>query len=376
MKFATGKTASAPGIWLLAQLSAAESFVCYCSIYLGAVLESLLILLFQGNAAIAAYRLYALVGMAATLASVCSVPLTSVLLLFELTKDYQDLAYSSWPKSFLCKLDLRIAASKWSSDMVTNSSKSGGAVGLAIWVPSVTTPAKETEVSDTKSTARGYHVVSPVEGENEGIWRQTGERDDIELSLICTSSNYQPTDIDILLETMKVAQAMSNNYLKVSLTQTVREALNIMRDGQQHCVLVVDAEDSLEGILTHGDIRRCLSQRSSDASVSESGDVNTRTVSSIFTRGINYRGRERGLLICYPDTDLAMAKQLMEAKGIKQLPVIKRAEDAQRERKRRVVAILYYDSIWSCLRDELNHQKSVNPQEEDDPVKMTTNGHQ
>ena len=29
------------------------------------------------------------VGMAATLASVCSVPLTSVLLLFELTKDYR-----------------------------------------------------------------------------------------------------------------------------------------------------------------------------------------------------------------------------------------------------------------------------------------------
>jgi len=29
------------------------------------------------------------VGMAATLASMCSVPLTSVLLLFELTKDYR-----------------------------------------------------------------------------------------------------------------------------------------------------------------------------------------------------------------------------------------------------------------------------------------------
>ncbi|KAL0301009.1 UNVERIFIED_CONTAM: Chloride channel protein CLC-f [Sesamum radiatum] len=363
----TGKTASAPGIWLLAQLSAAKvvaTALCKGSGLVGGLYAPSLMIgaavgavfggcagelinsAIPGNAAIAEPQAYALVGMAATLASVCSVPLTSVLLLFELTKDYRIL------------LPLM------------------GAVGLAIWVPSVTTPAKETEVSDTKSTARGYHVVSPVEGENEGNWRQTGERDDIELSLICTSSNYQPTDIDILLETMKVAQAMSNNYLKVSLTQTVREALNIMRDGQQHCVLVVDAEDSLEGILTHGDIRRCLSQRSSDASVSESGDVNTRTVSSIFTRGINYRGRERGLLICYPDTDLAMAKQLMEAKGIKQLPVIKRAEDAQRERKRRVVAILYYDSIWSCLRDELNHQKSVNPQEEDDPVKMTTNGHQ
>ncbi|PWZ13021.1 Eukaryotic translation initiation factor 3 subunit E [Zea mays] len=41
-----------------------------------------------GNAAVAQPQAYALVGMAATLASVCSVPLTSVLLLFELTKDY------------------------------------------------------------------------------------------------------------------------------------------------------------------------------------------------------------------------------------------------------------------------------------------------
>ncbi|XP_058079145.1 chloride channel protein CLC-f-like [Magnolia sinica] len=40
-----------------------------------------------GNAAVAQPQAYALVGMAATLASVCSVPLTSVLLLFELTKD-------------------------------------------------------------------------------------------------------------------------------------------------------------------------------------------------------------------------------------------------------------------------------------------------
>lgn len=79
--------------------------------------------------------------------------------------------------------------------------------------------------------------------------------------------------------------------------------------------------------------------------------VNTCTVSSIFTRGISYYGRQRGPLICYPDSDLAMAKQLMEAKGIKQLPVIKRAEDAQREwRRRKIVAILYYDSIWTCVR--------------------------
>lgn len=48
----------------------------------------------------------------------------------------------------------------------------------------------------------------------------------------------------------QVSQAMSNNYLKVSLTQTLKDALKCMHDGQRNCVLVVDGEDYLEGILT------------------------------------------------------------------------------------------------------------------------------
>ncbi|KAG8365210.1 hypothetical protein BUALT_Bualt18G0080700 [Buddleja alternifolia] len=362
----TGKTASAPGIWLLAQLSTAKvvaTALCKGSGLVGGLYAPSLMIgaavgavfggcagelinsAIPGNAAIAEPQAYALVGMAATLASVCSVPLTSVLLLFELTRDYRIL------------LPLM------------------GAVGLAIWVPSVTAQPKETDASDTKSSPRGYSVLSPTEDKNEDIWRQAGERDDIELSVIGTSSNYQSIDVDILLENTKVSQAMSNNYLKVSLTHTLREALNRMRDGQQNCLLVVDDEDYLEGILTYGDVKRCLYKRYGDASNSEA-DVNTYTVSSMFTRGISYHGRERGLLICYPDTDLVMAKQLMEAKGIKQLPVVKRAEDVLREQKRRIVAILYYDSIWNYLRDELNHRKSIDQQKEDDSVKLITNDHQ
>ena len=78
--------------------------------------------------------------------------------------------------------------------------------------------------------------------------------------------------------------------------------------------------------------------------------VNTCLVSSVCTRGIHYRGRERGLLTCYPDTDLVIAKELMEAKGIKQLPVVKRGGRLRKEWKRRVVALLHYDLIWHCLR--------------------------
>nr|GMC74431.1 chloride channel protein CLC-F-like [Ipomoea batatas] len=209
--------------------------------------------------------------MAATLASVCSVPLTSVLLLFELTKDYRIL------------LPLM------------------GAVGLAIWVPSVTNQHKDTETSDSKKLSRGYSILSHDEDENDGSWPKTGGRHDLELSIIGNGNNHETIDEDFVLENMKVSQAMSKDYLKLTLNQTVKEALKCMHDGQQHCALVVDSED----------------------------------------------------------TDLAMAKQLMEAKGIKQLPVVKRGRDIQKERKRRVIAILNYGSIWDSIRKEVNWQKSA-----------------
>ncbi|KAL1563036.1 chloride channel protein CLC-f-like [Salvia divinorum] len=364
----TGKTASAPGIWLLAQLAAAKvvaTALCRGSGLVGGLYAPSLMIgaavgavfggcageiintAIPGNTAVAEPQAYALVGMAATLASVCSVPLTSVLLLFELTRDYRIL------------LPLM------------------GAVGLAIWVPSVTTQPKESEVPDTKSSPQGYSVVSPTDDKDDDVWRRTSQRNDMELSVIENFSGHKPIDVDILLENMKVSQAMSSNFLKISLNRTLKEALSCMHDGQQSCLLVVEDEDCLEGILTDGDIKRWLTKRFGESSSSDAADVTTCTISSIFTRGISYHGRARGPLICYPDTDLAMAKQLMEAKGIKQLPVIKRAEDCQRERRRRRIAgILYYDSIWTSLRGELYRQKSVNLHEEDDSRKMIiTNGH-
>lgn len=59
---------------------------------------------------------------------------------------------------------------------------------------------------------------------------------------------------------------MSNDYLKVSPSQTVKEALECMHDGRQRCVLVVDAEGYLEGILTYGDIKRSLFKNHGDSS--------------------------------------------------------------------------------------------------------------
>ncbi|GLT79508.1 hypothetical protein SLA2020_509940 [Shorea laevis] len=349
----TGKNASAPGIGLLAQLAAAKvvaTALCKGSGLVGGLYAPSLMIgaavgavfggsaaevinsAIPGNAAVAQPQAYALVGMAATLASVCSVPLTSVLLLFELTKDYRIL------------LPLM------------------GAVGLAIWVPSVTNQNKETEISDSRSSPRGYSSLSTAE----------------ELSIIESAADHEAINEDLLLEKLKVARAMSKKYAKVPMDVTFKEAIKCMNDNHQKCVLVVDDDDFLEGVLTYGDAKRCLSHQSSDDSKSNLTlmEVNTCPVSSVCTRGISYRGQECGLLICYPDTDLIIAKELMEAKGIKQLPVVKRGGKPQKGRKRRVVGILHYDSIWNSLREEISHCKSVYQHRKANNVEDTmSNGH-
>ncbi|XP_062015029.1 chloride channel protein CLC-f [Rosa rugosa] len=362
----TGKTASAPGIWLLTQLSAAKvvaTALCKGSGLVGGLYAPSLMIgaavgavfggsaaelinsAIPGNAAVAQPQAYALVGMAAMLASVCSVPLTSVLLLFELTKDYRIL------------LPLM------------------GAVGLAIWVPSVVNQGKETEASDTRNSARGYSSVSAAEEKDEVIWRQHDNGDDMELSTMGNTSDSELTE-EMLLENLKVSRAMSKNYVKVSLTVTIEEAIKSMHDNHQNCVLIVDDEDFLEGILTYGDVRRYQSRKSSDTLKSDSSflDENTCLVSSVCTREINFHGRTRGLLTCYPDTGLLMAKELMEAKDIKQLPVVKRGRQPPKETRRRLVAILHYDSILMCLREEINHRKSIH-QHRKENLDEITNGH-
>ncbi|KAF8031310.1 hypothetical protein BT93_D0491 [Corymbia citriodora subsp. variegata] len=341
----TGKSASAPGIWLLTQLVAAKvmaTALCKGSGLVGGLYAPSLMIgaavgavfggsaaqivnsAIPGNAAVAQPQAYALVGMAATLASVCSVPLTSVLLLFELTKDYRIL------------LPLM------------------GAVGLAIWVPSVTNQAKETEASDARTPRRGYSYLSHMEDKSDT------EEHGLELPPI--DAQCEMDNEDALLADLKVSQAMSKKYVKVSPATTLKDASKCMLDSKQNCVIVVDKENLLEGILTYGDIRRYISKTPTDALTSDAAleDGNMCLVSSICTRKITYRGQERGLLTCYPDTNLETAKELMEAKGIKQLPVVKHGGEPPKGRKRRIVAILHYDSIQTILRDEIKHRKDVN----------------
>ncbi|XP_042402501.1 chloride channel protein CLC-f-like isoform X1 [Zingiber officinale] len=369
----TGKSASAPGIWLLTQLVCAKvvaTAICkgsglvgglYApSLMIGAALGAvfggsaaeLINSAIPGNGAVAQPQAYALVGMAATLASVCSVPLTSVLLLFELTKDYRIL------------LPLM------------------GAVGLAIWVPSVANQSKDNELTEARSPKRGYSSLSSTEDKNEMncLWRQHDDGGDLELSQLETDIHRSGTiNNEMLLDDLKVSLAMSKTYAKVHTTTILKDAIVLMHDKQQTCVLIIDHEDFLEGILTLGDIRRKGFETSGELPGTPRGDtavsdVNIYTVSCCLSRGFRHRGRETGLLTCFPDTDLTTAKQLMEAKGIKQLPVVKRGGVRSNNGKRRIVGLLYYDSIGNCLREEVARWMAIYQQRKH-VQESITNGH-
>ncbi|KAL6912221.1 hypothetical protein ACP4OV_001026 [Aristida adscensionis] len=348
----TGKSASAPGIWLLAQLAAAKvvaTALCKGSGLVGGLYAPSLMIgaavgavfggsaaylinsAIPGNAAVAQPQAYALVGMAATLASVCSVPLTSVLLLFELTKDYRIL------------LPLM------------------GAVGLAIWVPSVVNQPNDSETFGFRTPRRGYSSVSS-EDRNGGSRRGDGA-DDLELTILQTDiHNYGTYNEEMLLDDLKVSQAMSKIFVKVLPSATITEALKLLHHKQQNCALVVDPEDFLEGIITVGDIQRMGFELHGENFIDGDhpmSDENSSTISSCLTRGFQYRGNERGLLTCFPDTDLTTAKNLMEARGIKQLPVVKRGVGHRTAGKRKPIALLHYDSIGCCLRDEIENWKTI-----------------
>nr|CAB3483373.1 unnamed protein product [Digitaria exilis] len=339
----TGKSASAPGIWLLAQLAAAKvvaTALCKGSGLVGGLYAPSLMIgaavgavfggsaaelinsAIPGNTAVAHPQAYALVGMAATLASVCSVPLTSVLLLFELTKDYRIL------------LPLM------------------GAVGLAIWVPSVVNQSGSKDTFEATSPRHGYSSLLPPADRNETDSRRQ-DGDDVELAILDVDPyHYGINNEEMLLDDLKVSQEMSKQHVKVTPTFSIKEATRLMQEKQQSCVLVVDNEDFLEGIVTLGDIRRKGFEPSENSTEENSStlDANSSPVSSCLTRGFQFHGNERGLVTCFPDTDLSTAKVLMEVKGIKQLPVVKRGAGRRNDGRRKVIGLLHYDAIGWCLR--------------------------
>lgn len=79
-----------------------------------------------------------------------------------------------------------------------------GAVGLAIWVPSVVNQPKDTETSDTKISKRGYSSLSPHEEKGEAIRSRPDGRNAVELSILEHAVDSETDDEYTVLDDMKV----------------------------------------------------------------------------------------------------------------------------------------------------------------------------
>lgn len=215
--------------------------------------------------------------MAAMLAGVCQVPLTSVLLLFELTRDYRIIlplmgavglsswiASSSTKKNKRAKNDLTLSpASSLVSVLRTNqSSQNLNVTGLAAL-----------STSDLKSSSRN-------QDDNGGLQNMTKEFQEAEArrdgykDYQNPPEGLKPDENDIcnideslclanleiseeqLAKEIPVMMAMRTRFASVSMIATVRDAMSAMVEEKEWCVLVLDSNGQLLGLLTWADIQQ------------------------------------------------------------------------------------------------------------------------
>ncbi|XP_024392451.1 chloride channel protein CLC-e [Physcomitrium patens] len=300
---------------------------------------------------VAAPQAYALVGMAAMLAGVCQVPLTSVLLLFELTRDYRIIlplmgavGLSSWIASSSTKKSKR---SKSESTLLSSSSapitqSKLGSSPLDLSVASQqgrlsngagngglqTTTEK---VQDPLALATERRTVIYT---NDGSFEEFVEDKEvcnIDESLCLT--NFEISE-EQLADELPVSMAMRTSFASLSLGSTVREAMSVMVLEKEWCVLLLDSNQRLAGLLTLADI-----QQAAGNATAVNMQVERKPVSSLL------KGKRlKQVVTATRDMSLRAAQRLMAGRGLRQVPVV--------DGSQRVIGLLDRDSIALACRAE------------------------
>jgi len=70
--------------------------------------------------------------------------------------------------------------------------------------------------------------------------------------------SHDPREVDVLLDTQSIRDAMQEDVRTILPTATVREAAQVLVDGSFHSLPVVDARGDLVGMVTTTDLIRYL----------------------------------------------------------------------------------------------------------------------
>lgn len=158
--------------------------------------------------------------MAATLAGVCQVPLTAVLLLFELTQDY--------------RIVLPLL----------------GAVGMSSWITSGQSKRQETRETKETRKRKNQEAVQSLTSSDDGL--STNNLCEVESSLCLDDSLNQAEELP---KSIFVSEAMRTRFATVMMSTSLEEALTRMLIEKQSCALIVDPDNIFLGILTLSDIQ-------------------------------------------------------------------------------------------------------------------------
>ncbi|DBA85167.1 TPA: hypothetical protein ACH3X2_005881 [Trebouxia sp. C0005] len=255
------------------------------SIFMGATLGSA----FGGTASllmtpmgipVAAPQAYALVGVAAMLAANCQVPLTSVLLLFELTQDYSIIlptlaavGISYWVAS------LPAASSAFTpSQFQESDSKSGGSIedsgymdALQITSQLGLDVAGEVELPEADGfEAKSNGAAGPVERREVVKIGSNGSRREVAIDPAYRGGaasaasrtpvlNSMDSSPDVL-EGASVACALEEACVLLTVDTSMTEALNVMDEVGQKVALVTNDEGAVVGVLTRESIVKQLAK--------------------------------------------------------------------------------------------------------------------
>ncbi|XP_010530979.1 PREDICTED: chloride channel protein CLC-e [Tarenaya hassleriana] len=236
---------------------------------------------------VASPQAYGLVGMAATLAGVCQVPLTSVLLLFELTQDYRIV----FPLL--------------------------GAVGMSSWITSGRSKRQETRDEKNIRTRNSQVAMqSQASSDEESSMSNLCE---VESSLCIEDSLFQSEELE---KNIFVSEAMRTRYVTVMMGASLKEAVTLMLIEKQSCALIVDSENILLGLLTLSDIQDFGKAR-------EEGNKGPEEISVYEICSLN-GGKCNVRWTVTPDMDLLSAQKIMDKHKLSHVPVVSGSIDAHR----------------------------------------------
>ncbi|KAL9231610.1 hypothetical protein vseg_006814 [Gypsophila vaccaria] len=258
---------------------------------------------------VASPQAYGLVGMAATLAGVCEVPLTSVLLLFELTQDYRivvpllgAVGMSSW-----------ITSSKVKRRVVKDSKKSNA--------NALSNQTNEASNKNTTSLPPGYSF--PTKSSRSDNICETESSD------VFDGSKSESEELE---RSIFVSQAMRTSFATVVRSTLLTEAVALMLAEKQSYTLIVDENNYLTGTLSLDDIlefsksEQAREVKTEEFSVAEMCSLKADKCEVVWT--------------ATPSMDLLSAETIMVRYQLSHLPVVSyEPEDAQAGRGRPVGVI-------------------------------------